>query len=108
MINKDSEDKYVKGLYLYDPRYHDKKVPDFILANGSIDIKQFLEWISDDENVCNGKVFFDICINPSTKIVYQKLNLWRYKNGWKPSLNSKEGLDKRILEELTEKYDLPK
>ena len=110
MIEKDEEGNgigYIKGLYIYDPRYHNKKVPSYILANGSIDVNEFLEYISDENNVVNGRIFFDIMKGEDSGKIYQRINKWRMENGWKPSNHSEKGLNKKKVEELTDKYKLP-
>lgn len=87
-IQPNEEDKRrAKGVYVYDPRRRNKEIPEELLCNTLINLKEFIEWASLPENNVDGYVFLDI--RKRNGIIRQELNEWRYKNGLKPSQKEK-------------------
>lgn len=99
----------IPGIYAYDPRYHDEKVPDIVRSNCVVNLKEFFDWAYKEGNNVNGYVFFDFKESRgSDKRIYIEKNEWRYNNGGlKQSARKKFATDRDELARIMEIYKLP-
>lgn len=104
----ENEKRRAKGIYAYDPRKNNPKIPRELLCNTVINLKEFIDWASLPENNVNGYVFIDY--REKNGMMTQELNEWRYKNGLKPSYekHSKAYIERINKEAEEEGFELPK